>query len=327
VSRYRKLSDYLRGKYGTRVHRLPINAGFTCPNRDGTISKGGCIFCEETGSGFGAMGEDVPISQQVRVMMERAVRRYKAEKFIAYFQAFSNTYAPLDVLRKKYESALVDDRIVALSVSTRPDLLQEEILDLLEEFKEKVDVMVEVGFQTSNYRTLMKINRGHTLAEFIDAVIRLKKREFEVVAHVILNLPWDDMIDVVESAKILSALKIDGVKCHSLYIVDGTPLGEMFKRGEIEICSLEEYVERVVRFLEYLDPRIVIHRLVADPPKDKVLFGNWGLDKRKILWMIEKELEQRDTYQGARFNYLRRKGVDWFGKGKGIDGGSDQTRL
>ena len=327
MSRYRKLSDYLREKYGTRVHRLPINAGFTCPNRDGTISKGGCIFCEETGSGFGAMGEDVPISQQVRVMMERAMRRYKAEKFIAYFQAFSNTYAPLDVLRKKYESALVDDRIVALSVSTRPDLLQEEILDLLEEFKEKVDVMVEVGFQTSNYRTLMKINRGHTLAEFIDAVIRLKKREFEVVAHVILNLPWDDMIDVVESAKILSALKIDGVKCHSLYIVDGTPLGEMFKRGEIEICSLEEYVERVVRFLEYLDPRIVIHRLVADPPKDNVLFGNWGLDKRKILWMIEKELEQRDTYQGARFNYLRRKGVDWFGKGEGIDGGSDQTRL
>jgi hypothetical protein len=247
----------------------------------------------------------LPIREQVLRMKERYEKR-GIRKFIAYFQAFSNTYASIDELRKKYEEALVDDSIVQLSVSTRPDLVPEEVLDLLEEFKRKVDVSVELGLQTANYRTLRKINRGHTLAEFVDAAVRVKRRGMELVVHVILNLPWDDMEDVVETAKLLSALDVDGVKLHSLYVVEGTKLAEMYKKGEIKICSLEEYIDRAITFLEYLSPNVVIHRLVADPPRKGTIFGNWGKSKIEIINMIEEELERRDTYQGKNFDYLNR---------------------
>jgi radical SAM protein (TIGR01212 family) len=179
-------------------------------------------------------------------------------------------------------------------------------LDLFEEFKKRVDVSVELGLQTANYRTLKKINRDHTLAEFVDAAVRVKRRGIELVVHVILNLPWDDMEDVVETAKILSALDVDGVKLHSLYVVERTKLAEMYKKGEIKICSLEEYIDRAITFLEYLSPNVVIHRLVADPPRKGTIFGNWGKSKIEIINMIEEELERRDTYQGKKFDYLNR---------------------
>nr|WP_233185616.1 TIGR01212 family radical SAM protein [Thermotoga sp. SG1] len=302
--RYRKLSDHLKEKYGERVQRIVIFGGFSCPNRDGTKGTGGCIYCDATGSGFTTLMK-LPIREQVIRMKERYEKR-GIRKFIAYFQAFSNTYAPIEELRKRYEEALVDDSVVQLSVSTRPDLVPEEVLDLLEEFKKRVDVSVELGLQTANYRTLKKINRGHTLAEFVDAAVRVKRRGIELVVHVILNLPWDDMEDVVETAKLLSALDVDGVKLHSLYVVEGTKLAELYRRGEIKICSLEEYVERVITFLEYLSPKVVIHRLVADPPKEGTIFGNWGKSKIEIINMIERELERRDTYQGKRFDYLNK---------------------
>lgn len=302
--RYRKLSDYLKERYGERVQRIVIHGGFSCPNRDGTKGKGGCIYCEATGSGFTTLMR-LPIREQVMEMKKKYEKR-GIKKFIAYFQSFSNTYAPVEVLRERYEEALVDDSIVQLSVSTRPDLVPERVLDLLEEFKKRVDVSVELGLQTINYRTLKKINRGHTLAEFVDAAVRVKRRGIELVVHVILNLPWDDMEDVVETAKILSALDVDGVKLHSLYVVEGTKLAEMYKKGEIKICPLEEYIDRVITFLEYLSPNVVIHRLVADPPRKGTIFGNWGKSKIEIINMIEEELERRDTYQGKKFDYLNR---------------------
>lgn len=306
MDRYKKLSKYLKEKYHARVHKLPLSAGFTCPNRDGKISKGGCIFCDPTGSGFATLGSNVPIQEQVIKMIERAEKRFKAKKFIAYFQAFSNTYASPEKLEKIYESALIDPRIVGLDVSTRPDLLQEEVLDVLEKFKKKVNLTVEVGLQTVNYKTLKILNRGHTLAEFVDAVNRLKKRNFDVVAHVIINLPWDDIEDVVETAKILSALNVDGVKLHSLYVVQNTELAKMFLNGEVSICSIDEYVDRVITFIEYLDPNIIIHRLVADPPKKGTIFGNWNMKKQDIVRIIEEEMEKRDTFQGKKYGYLRR---------------------
>ncbi|ADA66399.1 conserved hypothetical protein [Thermotoga petrophila RKU-10] len=302
--RYRKLSDYLKERYGERVQRIVIHGGFSCPNRDGTKGKGGCIYCDATGSGFTTLMR-LPIREQVMEMKKKYEKR-GIKKFIAYFQSFSNTYAPVEVLRERYEEALVDDSIVQLSVSTRPDLVPERVLDLFEEFKKRVDVSVELGLQTANYRTLKKINRGHTLAEFVDAAVRVKKRGIELVVHVILNLPWDDMEDVVETAKILSALDVDGVKLHSLYVVEGTKLAEMYKKGEIKICSLEEYIDRAITFLEYLSPNVVIHRLVADPPRKGTIFGNWGKSKIEIINMIEEELERRDTYQGKKFDYLNR---------------------
>ncbi|AIY85973.1 MULTISPECIES: TIGR01212 family radical SAM protein [unclassified Thermotoga] len=302
--RYRKLSDYLKERYGERVQRIVIHGGFSCPNRDGTKGKGGCIYCDAMGSGFTTLMR-LPIREQVMEMKKKYEKR-GIKKFIAYFQSFSNTYAPVEVLRERYEEALVDDSIVQLSVSTRPDLVPERVLDLFEEFKKRVDVSVELGLQTANYRTLKKINRGHTLAEFVDAAVRVKRRGIELVVHVILNLPWDDMEDVVETAKILSALDVDGVKLHSLYVVEGTKLAEMYKKGEIKICSLEEYIDRAITFLEYLSPNVVIHRLVADPPRKGTIFGNWGKSKIEIINMVEEELERRDTYQGKKFDYLNR---------------------
>jgi hypothetical protein len=208
-------------------------------------------------------------------------------------------------LKELYDSAISDD-IVILDVSTRPDLASEETLELLESYKEKLDVIIEFGLQTANFWTLKKLNRGHTLAEFIDAVIRAKKHGLEVVAHVIVNLPWDTMTDVIETAKILSALSVDGVKIHSLYVVEGTALGKMYKKGLIQICDLHEYIERVITFLEFLDPEIVIHRLVADPPKEGTLFANWGLPKIEIINRIEKKMKEENRRQGGRFNYLNR---------------------
>ncbi len=302
MARYRKLSEYLRERYKSRVQKIPIYAGFTCPNR---LKGEPCIYCDSTGSGFSTL-MNLPIKEQVLTWKDRFKKKYKNVKFIAYFQAFSNTFASVDILRRKYEEALVDDEIVALDISTRPDLLQEEILDLLEGFKSRVDVFLDIGLQTVNYKTLKILKRHHTLAEFIDGVSRAKRRGFEITTHVIANLPWDDLEDVIETAKVISALDIDGVKVHSLYVVKGTELGNMYERGEVSIGTLEEYVQRVVTFLEYLDPSVVIHRLVADPPKTGVLFGNWGVSKLEIINAIEKELEDRDTYQGKKFNYLNR---------------------
>ncbi len=302
-SRYRKLSEYFKEKYGTRVQRIPIFAGFSCPNRDGTKGKGGCIYCDPLGGGFSTFC-NLSIREQVLKWMEIYKKKYKKVKFLPYFQAFTNTYAPVKTLREKYQQALVSDEIVGLDISTRPDVLPEGVLDLLEAFKKKVDVYLDIGLQTANYKTLKILNRGHTLAEFVDGVSRAKRRGFEITVHVILNLPWDDMEDVIETAKILSALKVNGVKLHSLYVVKGTKLAQMYEKGEVSIGSLNDYVERAVTFLEHLNPSIVIHRLASDPPREGTLFGNWGLTKNEIVRLIEKRLEEKDTWQGKKFDYL-----------------------
>jgi len=236
-------------------------------------------------------------------MKKRYIKK-GAKKFIAYFQNFSNTYAPIEKLRKLYYQA-IDEDIVQISISTRPDCISKEILDLLEEIRSHIDVSIEMGLQTANYHTLVKMNRGHTLAEYIKAAIEIKKRNFELISHVILNFPEDNILDVIETAKIISILGIDGVKIHSLYIVENTLLGKMYNEGKIKISSLNDYIERVIRFLEYLSPNVVIHRLVADPPRKGTLFGNWNIPKIQIINMIEKRLKEKNTYQGKYF-------ISWF---------------
>lgn len=291
------MSEYLKRRYNARVHRLVIDAGFTCPNRE---KSGPCIFCDPTGSGFNAL-HDLSIREQVLKQREWAMKKYNATKFIAYFQSFSNTYAPVDVLRERYSEALVDDSIVQLAISTRPDCVPEEVLELLDEFKTKVDVSLELGLQTINPKTLRILRRGHGVAEFIDAVLRAKKHGLEVVAHVIVDLPWDELEDVIDTAKTLSYLGVDGVKMHSLYVVEDSPLGEMFKEGAFQPVSFEEFLERTIAFLEHLSPNIVIHRLISDPPKTGTLFARWGLSKWQIINTVETELERRNTFQGAKF--------------------------
>lgn len=287
----------LKKKYGEKVQRLPLNAGFTCPNREN--GKPGCLFCDETGSGFTTFG-NLTIKEQLEKMKEK-YRKKGIRKFISYFQNYTNTYAPTDVLRKIYTEA-IDEDIVQLDIATRPDCIDKEILEMVDKIRKdyKIEVSFDIGLQSANYHTLVKINRGHTLAEYIYAVNLLREYRFEVVSHIILNLPGDNMLDVIEGAKILSALNVDGVKIHSLYIVDGSIFGEMYKSGKLEVGTLENYVERTVTFLENLSPRIVIHRLVADPPLEGTIFGNWGKTKTEIVHLIEKRLAERNTYQGKK---------------------------
>lgn len=304
--RYRTYADHLVKKFGCKVYKLPVNLPGTCPNRDGTLGTGGCIFCDEEGSGFDALPNTMTVKEQLRTNKAYFKKRFKAQRFIAYFQSFTNTYLPLPSFKENMKAAAEEEDIIGISVSTRPDCIADQYLDFLQQLQEQygLDINIELGLQTVNYRSLPRVNRGHTLAEFIDAVLRIKKRGFETCTHLILNLPWDDEIDVIENAKILSALQVDYVKLHSLYVVKGTVLGDMYEKGEFQIISLAEYARRVVTFLEYLDPGIVIQRLVGKGPADKVLFSNWDTSWWKVKQEIEALLEERDTYQGRLYNYL-----------------------
>jgi len=306
VSRYRKYSEYLKTKYGEKVYKLPVNLPGTCPNRDGVKGENGCIFCDEQGAGFDALNCALSVREQISRNKEFYTARFGAKKYISYFQSYSNTYLPVEQFRENLYAACGED-IVGISVSTRPDCVSEDHLDVLDEIREvfEVDIDVELGLQTVNYRTLHRINRGHTLAEFVDAANRVKARKFALCVHMILNLPWDDMVDVIEGAKFLSAFRIDYVKLHSLYVVQGTSLGDMYAGGEIEICSLQEYLERVATFLRYLHRETVVQRLAAKGPRGKVLFCNWDMDYRQVVQAIEGYLESNDIYQGMDLEIIR----------------------
>lgn len=305
---YYKYSDFLKQKYGEKVYKLSINLPITCPNRDEN-NLGGCIFCADVGTGFSTPPSSL-VLEQINMLKEKIYKRYKAKKYIAYFQNYTNTYLPIDKFKEYINKALVED-IVEIDISTRPDCISKEYLDFLKEVenKDNVNITIELGLQTVNYRSLNKLNRGHSLAEFIDCINLIKEYKFTVCTHIILNLPWDDLEDVIENAKVLSALKVDQVKLHSLYIMDNTKLGEMYKKGEIDIISMDEYKNRVIEFLEYLDPNIVIQRLVSRAPREDSLFVNWN----RSWWVIRDEIVEDmlnlKTYQGRKFNYLGGKFV------------------
>ncbi|MCL4439177.1 MAG: TIGR01212 family radical SAM protein [Firmicutes bacterium] len=310
-TRYRQYSDHLTEKFGQKVYKLPVNLPGTCPNRNGTVGRGGCIFCDEEGAGFECLPNTMSVKQQIQKNREFFIRRFNAQKFIVYFQAFTNTYLSLEQFKENILAAADEDDVVGISVSTRPDCINDAYLDFLQELQARrgLDINIELGLQTVNYHALVKVNRGHTLAEFIDAVQRIQKRKFEICVHIILNLPWDNGLDVIENAKILSVLGVHYVKLHSLYVVKGTVLADMYQREEFRIIPLEEYIDRVVTFLEYLDPRIVIQRLVGKGPQDNQLFSNWNTSWWKIKQTIEKTLAERDTWQGKNFDYLNGKAL------------------
>ncbi len=298
---YNEYSKYLREKYGEKVYKLPVNLPVTCPNRDGSLGVGGCTYCSEVGAGFEMLENTLSVKEQLSKNMEYIRKKYKASKFIAYFQNYTNTYLQLEKFKEFINQAAIDD-IVEISISTRPDCIGDEYLEFLNEFsiKTAINISIELGLQTVNYHTLKKINRGHGLAEFIDAILRIKKYNFETCAHVILNLPYDDMDDVVETAKILSALKLEQVKLHSLYIMENTVMGDLYKDGKITPLSKDDYVERVIKFLENLDKNIVIQRLIGRAPKENSLFVNWGMSWWKIKEEIEDEMKKRESFQGKK---------------------------
>lgn len=300
---YYKYSDYLKKKYGEKVYKLPVNLPITCPNR---IYGKGCSFCAEVGTGFEAMDAAVSVKEQMIRTKELIVRKYKAKKYIAYFQNFTNTYMPLAQFKAYIlEAASVPD-VVEISISTRPDCISTDYLDFLKEVSEnyKLEINIELGLQTVNYHTLDDIDRGHGLAEFLDAVLQIKKYPFTICTHIILNLPNDTMRDAIENAKILSALNIDIVKIHSLYIAKNTKLSSEYNSGTIAVCSKEEYIDRLVTFLEYLSPDIVVERLFSRVPKEDTVFSNWDTSWWKLLDETMEKMEEKKSYQGKAFTYL-----------------------
>lgn len=311
--RYRAYSAFLKEKYGEKVYKLPVALPLTCPNRDGSAGVGGCVFCGEIGAGYENRPASMTIRQQLEENIAHIAPKYKAYKYIPYYQNFSNTYVEPERFRAYMEAGCIDTT-VGLAIATRPDCINDVYLDILQDIKERygVDIYLEYGLQTVNYRTLQTINRGHGMAEFIDAVLRTKRYGFDVCVHMILNLPWDDEMDTIEGARILSALGVDQVKLHALYIVKNTLMAKWYENKEFTLISAEEYIDRVISFLRNLDERIVLQRLVGRAPEENTLFTNWSMGWWRIQEEIERRMEEEQVRQGDLCDYLNGRAVRKF---------------
>lgn len=310
---YNRYANYLKNKYGDKVYKLPIHLPVTCPNRDGTCGTGGCSFCGEIGAGYEMRGSFESIQEQIEQNKAYIGHKYKAKYFIAYLQNYSNTYMPIKTFSEVLEQ-IKDLDIVAIAISTRPDCIHSAYLDLLKEWsiKYKKDVCIELGLQTVNFHTLKAINRGHTLAEYLEAFLQIKTYGFEICTHLILNLPWDTMDDVIENAKCMSVLKSNYVKLHALYIVKDTPFAQAYRNAEIELITLESYQERVITFLRYLSPDICIQRIIGRAPEEYTLFSNWNTSWWKIHDDIVTKMKEKNYRQGDLCDYLGGKAVKKF---------------
>ncbi len=296
---YRRFSRYLKEKFGARVHKIPLQAGFYCPNRDGRLSSKGCIFCDIYGSGPLTLNPP-PIREQIKRGMERAARRYGARYFIAYFQAFTNTYQQWEVLERAYREALAFPEVVGLAIGTRPDCVPDEILKGIGKLAEEREVWLELGLESAHLRSLKFLNRNHGLAEFVDAVLRARKAgPVKICVHVIIGIPGEGRDEVVETARLLTALRIDGVKIHPLHVLRNTELERMYERGEVKLLSMQEYVSLAVDFLENLHPDIIICRLTGERDPSLFVAPDWCLRKQELLAAIDAEFERRGTAQGV----------------------------
>ena len=293
LERYKHLNKYLKDKFGERTLKICIDGGFTCPNRN--ASKNGCIFCSERGSGEHIKADD--ISTQV----QNYFKSYKAEranKFIAYFQNFTNTYAPVDVLKAKYDAALIDDRIVALAVATRPDCINEDVCKLLKTYTDKYYVWVELGLQTSNESTGILINRGYSNTQYTEAVKLLNKYNIDVVTHIMVGLPNENFEDIKNTVNFINSHNIQGLKIHSTYVVENTVLADMLHNGSYEPITLEYYLDCAAYILTHISPEIVIHRVSGDAPKELLLAPDWNSHKKWIVNGLDKLLREQDLWQG-----------------------------
>lgn len=295
---YNKFSDYLRSRYGKKIRKICIDGGFSCPNRDGKCGTGGCIFCGERGSGEHLLPE-LSIAEQVRSSL--LLQEGRADGFIAYFQNFTNTYAPPEVLRSRYDSALIDERIVALAIGTRPDCIDEERAELIASYKDRLDVWVELGLQTASDETARLINRGYERAEFERAVAILKKYGIPVVVHAMIGLPGEGDREIELLSDYLSRFDIFGIKIHSVYVMAGTVLEKMYKSGLYTPITLDEYTARAAYLISHLNPAVVIHRLTGDCPKNLLVAPEWSADKSRVIREIEGRLLNSEERQGSHF--------------------------
>lgn len=302
--RFYSLNYFLRHKFGCKVIKISLDAGFSCPNRDGTISKGGCIFCSERGSGDFAGSREFSICQQFEDIKCLMNNKWKNGKYIAYFQAYTNTYAPIEVLREKYYEAINQENVVGIAIATRPDCLSEQVLDLLEELNNKIYLWLELGLQTSNENTALKINRGYNLETFDSALKNLRKRKIDVVVHTIFGLPGENENDMLNTIKYISNKDIQGIKFHLLHLMKHTPLVSLYNKGQLKLLEKQQYIDIVCKSITLLPETIVIHRLTGDAPRQLLIGPLWSLKKWEILNSIDKTLEQRDWYQGQDYGGL-----------------------
>lgn len=296
--RYHSLDYFLKEKFGEKVFKISLDAGFTCPNRDGSVGYGGCIFCSTKGSGDFTLGSKKNITKQFEDMKKIMEAKWKSKKYIAYFQAFTNTYGPVEKLRELYNEALNQEGVVGIAIATRPDCLNEEVIEVLSEINKKTYLWVELGLQTSNEDIAKYINRGYELNVFDEAVEKLNNKGIDIVVHVIFGLPNETTESMLETIKYISLKNISGVKLHLLHLVKDSPLYEIHKKSEIKFLSKEEYIDMICRTLSILPENFVIHRLTGDGPRDTLIGPMWSLKKWEILNEIDKELENRGLYQG-----------------------------
>lgn len=297
---YRSFARFLREKFGGKVYRATIDAGFTCPNVDGTVTTGGCVYCDNRSFSPNRRLPRQTVSAQVQHGVEALKKRYGADKFLAYFQAGTNTYAPVEKLKRLYDEALQHPDIVGLIVGTRPDCVPDPVLELLEKYARRLWVCLELGLQTIHDRSLDWMNRGHHFDAFVDAVQRSKGRGMDLCAHVILGLPGESHADMMATADACASLGLDAIKIHNLHVVHDTPLETMFHNGKVRMFEFEEYIQVLCDFIERLPPEMVIHRLNGDAPPDFLVAPLWCLDKQRLLHAVDAEFARRGTRQGSR---------------------------
>lgn len=297
---YQLFSAHLKQHFGSRVHKISVDAGFGCPNRAGGRVQSGCLFCAPDGSGAVGIKRQVGLAAQLEAGKEVMSRKYKAARFLAYFQPFSNTFGPVDRLRACYDEALAVPDVVGLMVGTRPDCLPDAVLDLLAGYHRRTYFWLELGLQSMHDRTLSWLRRGHDYAAFLKAYRAARQRGLRVCVHIILGLPGESRQDMLQTAAALADLGVDGIKLHLLHVLEGTPLGDHYAAGEFEVLGQEEYVGIVADVLERLPPATLIHRLTGDGPRDLLLAPRWSLNKWEVLNAIDAELARRGSVQGCR---------------------------
>lgn len=304
TKRYYDLKSYWRNRFGCRVRKLPIDAGFTCPNRDGRVAEGGCVYCDGRGSELRQAGDLPPVGEQIRrgKAFYRRSGGGKGDKFVAYFQTFTNTYAPPEQLRGLYDAALAEEDVIGLSIGTRPDCVPDETLALIRSYAGRCDVWLEFGLQSIHDRTLAAINRGHDAAAFLDAVGRTGGAPVQICSHIIVGLPGESREEMMETARTIAGLPVQGIKIHSLLALRGTALGERYEKGELTLMSREEYVATVCDILEILPPGMVIQRLTAEGYREIFLGPQWAKNKLAVLNAIDRELEARASWQGKWYD-------------------------
>jgi tRNA uridine 5-carboxymethylaminomethyl modification enzyme len=298
---YYHFSHYLKHRFGCQVYKVSLDAGFTCPNRDGKLSRAGCIYCDNRSFSFHSRSKPLPLEKQIQQGIEFGRKRYAAEKFLAYFQAYTNTYAPLKELKAKYDCVKKFPEVVGIAIGTRPDCVDEKILDLICEYADDYEVWLEYGLQSIHAKTLKLINRNHTFQDFLKAVEMTRKKKLKICAHVIIGLPGESREEILETAQELGKLKIEAVKLHPLHIIKGTKLEEMYREKNFHPLTLDEYADLACAFLERLWPETVIERLGADCPKELLVAPAWILEKEKVLATVEKRLAEQDSFQGRLY--------------------------